>query len=501
MHRLACVDLPALPLQLLLREHPDWCRSPVAVVDRDRPQGKILWVNEPARRVQIFPGMRYSAALSLSGALRAAEVPPTSVATAIEAALRTLQQHSPEVEVNREEPGVFWLNAIGIERLYGSLQDWARALRNDLEANDRCESTVVVGFSKLGTYAARSLEARVLIFATPSEEDIAVRSVPIERLDLGARALAAFSKLGIATVGQLTDLPPEGIERRFGKRARELHALARGDRKPPLVSAPLETPLRERAFLDNGECDAARLLAQIEALLQPLLEQLAHRGLTLIELALELGFENGRRHSESLRPAAPTLEVRQLHELVALRLASLRLEDRVSEVALEAKGQPATMQQLDLFTPPPPRPIDAAERALARIRAEWGESAVVRADLRAGHLPEARFSWEPMTRLRPAEPILIAPREGDARWCLVRRLYQPPFELPARPRQEPDGWILRGLEEGPVVRLLGPYVIAGGWWRRAAHRDYHFAETQRGDILWVYYDRVRRRWFIQGRVE
>jgi protein ImuB len=83
----------------------------------------------------------------------------------------------------------------------------------------------------------------------------------------------------------------------------------------------------------------------------------------------------------------------------------------------------------------------------------------------------------------------------------VRRIYQPALELPARPRQEPDGWILRGLEEGPVVRLLGPYVIAGGWWRRAAHREYHFAQTQRGDILWVYYDCARRRWRIQGRVE
>ena len=32
---LACLDVPALPLQLLLRQHPDWAAHPTAVVDRD----------------------------------------------------------------------------------------------------------------------------------------------------------------------------------------------------------------------------------------------------------------------------------------------------------------------------------------------------------------------------------------------------------------------------------------------------------------------------------
>jgi len=52
-----------------------------------------------------------------------------------------------------------------------------------------------------------------------------------------------------------------------------------------------------------------------------------------------------------------------------------------------------------------------------------------------------------------------------------------------------------------VVRVLGPYVVSGGWWDRPAHRDYHFAETKDGEILWLFYDRGTRRWFLQGRVE
>ena len=74
MDRTACVDLPAFPLQLLLGRHPDWRGHPAAVVDVDRPHGTILRVNEKARALRIVPGMRYGAALSLAGKLRAAPV-------------------------------------------------------------------------------------------------------------------------------------------------------------------------------------------------------------------------------------------------------------------------------------------------------------------------------------------------------------------------------------------------------------------------------------------
>src|SRR6185503_11485222 len=43
--RIACVDVPALPLQLVLREHPAWRDDPVVVVVDDRPQSRTLWLN------------------------------------------------------------------------------------------------------------------------------------------------------------------------------------------------------------------------------------------------------------------------------------------------------------------------------------------------------------------------------------------------------------------------------------------------------------------------
>ena len=55
--RLACVDLPAFPLQLLLKRHPEWTSHPAAVVAEDKPQGLVLWVNEKARQLGVLAGL------------------------------------------------------------------------------------------------------------------------------------------------------------------------------------------------------------------------------------------------------------------------------------------------------------------------------------------------------------------------------------------------------------------------------------------------------------
>ena len=140
----------------------------------------------------------------------------------------------------------------------------------------------------------------------------------------------------------------------------------------------------------------------------------------------------------------------------------------------------------------------AVKRSFARLRAEFGEGAVVRAHLRDGHLPEGNYEWHPLLELPKPKPRL-------GRRVLIRRLRAHPWALPHRPRHEEDGWQLRGRDDASVQALLGPFVVSGGWWRNHhAHdlrRDYYFAGTLKGEWLWVYRDRRKRRWFLHGRVE
>jgi protein ImuB len=186
----------------------------------------------------------------------------------------------------------------------------------------------------------------------------------------------------------------------------------------------------------------------------------------------------------------------QILDLVRLRLESVGLAAGVIEIDLEASGQPATPEQMQLFTEHQQRDLDAGNRALARLRAELGDGAVVRAVLRKGHLPEARFSLERMERLQTPRP-----RQVDVP-TLVRRVFSRPQALPPAPRpSHDDGWLISGVVRGSVADQTGPYILSGGWWVREVRRDYYFVETRRGELLWVYYDRRRRGWFLHGRVE
>src|SRR5690349_4126690 len=127
--RLACVDLPAFPLQLLLQRHREWAGHPAAVVAEDKPQGLLLWVNEKARRQAVLPGLRYAAALSLASDLHAGVVPETEIQKAIENLVYIFMRFTPEVEASNEEPGTFWLNGAGLQRIYASPNQWAREIQ------------------------------------------------------------------------------------------------------------------------------------------------------------------------------------------------------------------------------------------------------------------------------------------------------------------------------------------------------------------------------------
>jgi len=726
--RTACLDLPAFPLQLLLWRRPDWRALPAAVVESDKPQAEILWVNERARAVGVRPGMRYAAGLSLAGDLRAAPVPEAEIRKKTKAVAARLRRYTPGVEPAADDPGVFWLDASGLLPLFDSVDTWAREVLSEIETF-RFAGVLVVGFSRFGAYAlakswgdwsrkstfssgskllcqilprsgtangrGRAEEGRsgeissstvipaqagihrrpglpgrplrsadgttgtganrittlpvdpgfrrgdeggrevsptspgltfssephrsspawaplpptffdpiqraspappgstfssgvnkgtsadikrdascppqrplrpprghqrphggrsrapggdatsppgafaegdrthpaaqapgptfspapvqgtspmppgltfssapgsdspsgILILDTPEAEHAAVRRAPLERLAIDPRPLEALRKLGVRTVGKFLELPVEGIEQRFGEEIARLHRFASGAVALPVQPERPPAPAVQRLRLEYPEADRQRLSGWIDHLLADLLVVVAGRGQALTQLHLGLACEDGGRISEALGVAAPTLDLEQIRHLVHLRLETLTLPDRVTEIALAADALPATAEQIRLFAERPRRDLEAAGRALARLRAAFGDDAVVRATLRDAHLPEASFAWEPAAAV--AEPH---PRAAGGEQ-LVRRLYARPLPLAPRERHEPDGWMLRGLDQGPVMRVLGPHILAGGWWDRPVHREYHFAETQRGEILWVYYDRPRRRWFLQGRVE
>ena len=133
----ACVDVGALPLQLLLRRHPGWQRQPAAVVSEDKPLGTVTAVNRRARAAGVRVGMRYAAALTLVSHLQAGTVSPDELAAGARLIRERLLTISPRVEWGGSgwaAPGVFWLEAAGLRRHYASGMALADTIRELLRS-------------------------------------------------------------------------------------------------------------------------------------------------------------------------------------------------------------------------------------------------------------------------------------------------------------------------------------------------------------------------------
>ena len=498
--RLACVNLPDFPLQLLLRAHPAWSAHPVAVVDRDAAQGVVLWSNERARASRVLPGLRYAAALSLVPTLRAGEVPAAEIKGAIDGLTESLRFYTPEVEPADAEPGVFWLGASGLSLLYPSLRRWAGLVHEEV-VRAGFHASIVVGFTRFGTYAITNASSNDGIHVINSETDEREHAgmVELSRLGVPPELRDTLARLGITTLADFLALPGNGIRTRFGETAHRLYRTAKGELSTPLQPRAPREPVVSSVHLDDPETNLDRLVVVIDRELQSLARRLDERGDVLRAVAIELGFDDGTKTTEGLQPASPTLELAQIVELVRLRLsgtlASKSHARGVTGARIQVEGVAASHMQADLFAARAVRDVAAAARAMARVRAELGDRAVVKAVLRDAHLPEARFDWEPVASVASPKPRAVRTPP------LVRRIYARPLPFSPGRHREAEAELIRHIDEGTVRETLGPYIVSGGWWSREVQREYYFVRTSNGRALWMFYDRRRMGWFIHGEVE
>jgi protein ImuB len=265
--KIACLDLPALPLQLIWRDEPALRAHTVVVIDDDRPQGSVLWACERARAAGVLPGQRYAHALSLDRELRARVVAPEVIEAAIVELRRALHALSPRVEASRE-PGTFWLDGEGLERIFPGARAWGVAIQRAV-AGLGLTGAVVVGFSRFATYAiARATRARITVLRGDADERAAASAVPLARLDVDPKLRDALARLGVTTLGEMVRLPGGGILERFGKDAHRLYLLAAGERWDPLVPVPPPQALDEHVVLDDDVHNAERLVFVLKAALE-----------------------------------------------------------------------------------------------------------------------------------------------------------------------------------------------------------------------------------------
>ena len=498
--RVACVDVPALPLQVLLRAHPAWRAGPVAVLARPDLQAEVLHCNTAAKRRGVAPGMRHAAALALAPELQT-EVITDDVLRAVGEELQALLlRRAPRVEPG-DPPGVFWIDPAGLERLFGDLDRWAGGVLEVLQAAGFVAG-LVVGFHRHRAHALARMGRGVRVLADPEAEAALLGQVPLARVDLPPGLADSMAQLGVHHLAGFLALPAAELRARFGAPAAAASARYL-DPPPPLRPVIPQEPVLEAFELEQPDDNHERLLFAMRPRLDKLLTRLAASGDALIALQIDLELDHHapplRTQIEPATPAGPD-DARGLAELLHLRLSSLELAAPVLRVTMTAIGARARAEQGSLLAGTG-RDLHAASRALARLRAAFGDQAVTRARLRPAHLPEAGFRWEPIVAATcpKVQDLPANHHEALAAPPLCRRLLPRPRALAPWTGRDDGTWLTStGLVRGSVIHMAGPYRVSGGWWARTVERDYYYAETSAGDIAWVYHDKARARWFLHA---
>ncbi|MEM9075090.1 MAG: hypothetical protein AAGE52_41720, partial [Myxococcota bacterium] len=108
-------------------------------------------------------------------------------------------------------------------------------------------------------------------------------------------------------------------------------------------------------------------------------------------------------------------------------------------------------------------------------------------------------SESPRPRMRLAPPPTRSERRPPR---LQRRILPKPVAVGSDSAGAP-------CLSSPLKTMRGPHRVSGGWWGKldaagqsvATARDYYYAEVEDGTIYWMFFDRRRECWFIQGRVD
>jgi len=479
-----------LPLQILLRKKPHWNGAPIAVVDDEGPNGRITHLNMLARRSRLRIGMHQSVARDLLPSLHTAVVSTEQISEIRHELITSLQTFSPRVEAI-DHAGAFHVDPEGLRRLYGDHRNWATSIHRYLRAR-HWRNSVTIGFHRHRALAIALTHHGVVVLQSVDQELELSNETPLREFDLPGELCERLGALGIETLGAFLSVPACELLSRFGARASKFHDSFADDMQLPIQPHALDEPTCISFQVDPPDEDQTRLLFAIKGALHSLLHQVHARGQAIQSLDLSLHLERASPHQERIDPASPTLDWMLLLELIRLRLGEASLQGAVEEVALLANTVSARAEQVALPGHQPSRDISAAHRALARIRAAYGERSVTKARVREAHLPEASFHWEPIQHARLAERAGATPVSS-----MIRRVYARPRPLaPRKPREPEAGPSL--AKDQVIEHMYGPYRVSGGWWRRLVERDYYYAETDRGDLLWLFYDRPRKRWFLHG---
>lgn len=484
MRRVVSLYLPTWPTDRLRRRLGAGApplETPLVVIGRIGRKRVVVGADAAAQALRLYPGMPATQARALVSDLVAHDHDPDGDAHALDQlALWALKRYAPIVAA--DPPDGLVIDATGATHRHGG----DTGFLDDLI--QRCAEVGLTARAAMSdTWGsahglARHLARPALVAADRGGPMIA--SLPTGALRIGTDLVAALSKMGLDTVGDLESRPRAPLALRFGPGLTRRMDQAYGRTGEPIdpVAAPDLVQVRQVFAEPIG---APETLARYTLkLVETLCQDLEQKGLGVLRLDLRFHRVDSRIEAIRIGTARPVRDVKRLTRLLCDKIETIDPGLGVEVMVLTAPvAEPLDWCPVanDLTTTAAPDVSDLVDVLANRL----GAGRLYRLAPAQSDVPERSVQRMPPASAATAE---VWPR----RWPRPSRLLPYPESIDTvalLPDQPPVSFTWRGVRRR-VRRADGPERIFGEWWRRDgeldAVRDYFQLEDEAGERFWVF---------------
>jgi DNA polymerase-4 len=226
--RIMHVDLDAFFVSVEQVLNPELQGKPVVVGGRPDRRGVVAAASYEARAFGLHSGMPLATAVRLCPQAVFIEGSFPRYRDASKKFMAILADFSPFLEPMGLDEA--YLDVTGFESLHGSIYRMALSIKQRVRKELGLAASIGIASCKVIAKVASELsKPDGLLEVPPGEEQTFLAPLPIERLPgIGKKTEQKLKGLGIKTLGQLSQMPPETLKSHFGAFGETLHRSASG---------------------------------------------------------------------------------------------------------------------------------------------------------------------------------------------------------------------------------------------------------------------------------
>jgi DNA polymerase IV len=374
------VDMDAFYASVEQRDNPEIRGQPVIVGADPKGRGVVTAASYEARPFGVHSAMPIRTAARLCPQAIFLPVDMAKYARVSGEIMAILADFSPLVEpVSIDEA---FIDLTGTAGLHGPPLRAARTVKDRIRSEVGLVASLGLAPNKFLAKVASDLgKPDGLVEVTAGREADFLAPLPIRRLwGVGAATERELASLGVATIGQLAQLPRATLEARLGRAGRDLRELALGRDDRPVDPGGAPKSMGAEETFERDHRDLERLRRVLRAQAERVARELRAQGFAASRVTLKVRAADFRTLTRS-RTGDPTQDGLEIYQRAVDLLGRVALRDPVRLIGLSVSALgPPEGGQLPLLDPGAIR-RERLARAIDRLASRFGADSIRPASL------------------------------------------------------------------------------------------------------------------------